>query len=102
MESWWSSYPDFLTRHVTVRGLINQRIKQSGNGTVFHDRYLIAGDEEVLISNSFNGWRTDGVTFVSLPLRGLPHRSGESGGHWMPGLHPKGFLFGRLIDGRAD
>ena len=63
MESWWSSYPDFLTRHVTARVLI----KQSGNGTVFHDRYLIAGDEEVLISNSFNGWRTDGVTFVSLP-----------------------------------
>ena len=60
---WWSNYPTILTGHVTVRELIGQ----SEHGRAFHDRYLIVGDREILISNSFTGWRKDGVTFVGIP-----------------------------------
>lgn len=62
-DVWWSNYPAFLTRHVTVRELIGQ----DEYDRAFHDRYLIAGDREILISNSFTGWRKDGVTFVGIP-----------------------------------
>ena len=60
-KQWWADYPKVLTSHVTVRELVNQRAR------AFHDRYLVAGDKEILISHSFNGWGEDGVTFVSLP-----------------------------------
>lgn len=63
VKPWWSSYPSILTNHVIVRELLTQ----SGYDTVFHDRFLITHDREILMSNSFNGWRKDGVTFVSLP-----------------------------------
>ena len=56
--------PKVLTSHVTVRELVNQRNQRA---RAFHDRYLVAGDKEILISHSFNGWGEDGVTFVSLP-----------------------------------
>ena len=36
---------------------------------MLHDRYLITHDREILITNSFNGWRTHGVTFVGLSDR---------------------------------
>ena len=62
-DVWWSNYPSFLTSHVTVRELIGQ----AEYDRAFHDRYLIAGDREILISNSFTGWRKDGVTFVGIP-----------------------------------
>ena len=62
-DVWWSNYPAFLTAHVTVRELIGQ----SEYDRAFHDRYLIVGDREILISNSFTGWRKDGVTFVGIP-----------------------------------
>ena len=60
-KQWWADYSKVLTSHVTVRELVNQRAR------AFHDRYLVAGDKEILISHSFNGWGEDGVTFVSLP-----------------------------------
>ena len=60
---WWSNYPAFLTRHVAVRELVGQ----DEHDRAFHDRYLIVGDREILISNSFTGWRKDGVTFVGIP-----------------------------------
>lgn len=63
VKAWWSSYPSILTNHVVVRELLTQ----SGHDTVFHDRFLITHDREIIMSNSFNGWRKDGVTFVSLP-----------------------------------
>lgn len=62
-DVWWSNYPTFLTRHVTVRELIGR----GEYDRAFHDRFLIAGDREILISNSFTGWRKDGVTFVGIP-----------------------------------
>jgi len=64
VKAWWSSYPSILTNHVVVRELLTQ----SEYDTVFHDRFLITHDREILISNSFIGWRKDGVTFVSLPF----------------------------------
>ena len=63
-KQWWADYPKVLTSHVTVRELVNQRNQRT---RAFHDRYLVAGDKEILISHSFNGWGEDGVTFVSLP-----------------------------------
>ena len=33
----------------------------------FHDRYLITPAGETLITNSVNGWESDGVTFDSHP-----------------------------------
>ena len=63
-KQWWADYPKILTSHVTVRELVNQRNQRV---CVFHDRYLVAGDKEILISHSFNGWAEDGVTFVCLP-----------------------------------
>ena len=61
---WQSSIPGALTNHVTVRAFF-QRSDPPQPG--FHDRYLITPDREILITNSFNGWRKHGVTFVSLP-----------------------------------
>ena len=63
MPPWRTSYPSILTRHVNMRTFIQPQAR----GRVFHDRYLITYDREILITNSFSGWRTHGVTFVSLP-----------------------------------
>ncbi len=82
---WWSRYPTIVTNHVTVRELLTPNEQQS----VLHDRYLITGDREILISNSFNGWRKDGVTFVSLPY-GVYRAEAEK--WWSLGL-------GRTLDG---
>ena len=62
-DVWWSRYPAFLTKHVIVRELI----APGEHDSAFHDRYLITGDSEILLSNSFTGWRKDGVTFVGIP-----------------------------------
>ena len=62
MKPWWSNYPPFLTNHVTIRELFKSEFESA-----LHDRYLVTAHKEILISNSFNGWRKDGVTFVSLP-----------------------------------
>ena len=62
---WWSGLPKVLTSHVTVRSFIE--ISDLGPKPGFHDRYVITPDREILITNSFNGWSTHGVTFVSLP-----------------------------------
>ena len=61
---WQSCIPGALTNHVTVRAFF-QRSDPPQPG--FHDRYLITPEREILITNSFNGWRKHGVTFVSLP-----------------------------------
>ena len=60
----FASLPKALTNHVTVRAFL-QRTDPPKPG--FHDRYLITPEREILITNSFNGWRKHGVTFVSLP-----------------------------------
>ena len=60
-QPWWASFPDFLTNHVTVRSFMHQR------WPAFHDRYLVTRDQEILFTNSFNGWHKNGVTFCSPP-----------------------------------
>ena len=60
---WWSSYPKDLTRHMHVRSFLRHPDKKPA----FHDRYLITPDRETVITHSFNGWYTDGVTFANLP-----------------------------------
>lgn len=61
--SWWSRYLRKIRANVTVRTFLNR----SDERGCFHDRYLITGRRETLITNSFNGWSRFGVTFVNLP-----------------------------------
>lgn len=56
---WWSTYPDIITAHVSVRAFLREDGRRPG----FHDRYLITSECETLITHSFNGWHKDGVTF---------------------------------------
>ena len=56
---WWSEYPKVITKHVEVRAFFDHK-----NKPWFHDRYLITPEREILITNSFNGWRKHGVTFA--------------------------------------
>ena len=86
-DVWWSNYPSFLTRHVTVRELIGQ----GEYDRAFHDRYLITGDREILISNSFTGWRKDGVTFVGIP-EGEYRAEAEKWWSLAPGMTLNGYL----------
>ena len=60
---WWTTYPRDLTHHVTVRSFLSPDGKTPG----FHDRYLITPKQETVITHSFRGWITDGVTFASHP-----------------------------------
>ena len=86
-KPWWSSYPTSLTNHVTVRALF----AQSEHRTVFHDRYLITGDVEMLMSTSFSGWHKDGITFVSLPY-GVYRAEAEKWWSLNPGMTSDGIL----------
>ena len=58
---WWSSLASMLRSHVSIRSFRNH----DGRRTGFHDRYLITPDRETIITNSFNGWAKDGVTFLN-------------------------------------
>ena len=84
---WWAKYPTFVTNHITVRELLTPNEHES----VFHDRYLITGDMEMLVSNSFTGWRKDGVTFVSLPY-GVYRAEAEKWWSLGLGMTPDGIL----------
>ena len=69
---WWSSYPNHLTAHVSVRAF------RKHDGTLgFHDRYLITPRREIIITHSLNGWPKDGVTFAGLPY-GIYRAEAES------------------------
>ena len=57
---WWTSYPRDLTQHVSVRSFLT-----ADGEPAFHDRYLITPKQETVISDSFRGWMTNGVTFAS-------------------------------------
>ena len=68
---WWSHYPKSITNHVSVRTFVKRSLKKpSRTLSGFHDRYLITPEHEVIITNSLNGWRKTGVTFIT-------HRYGE-------------------------
>ena len=58
---WWSSLASMLRSHVSIRSFRDH----DGRRTGFHDRYLITPDRETIITNSFNGWAKDGVTFLN-------------------------------------
>lgn len=60
---WWSSLPEQITTHVSVRSFLSRDGERRG----FHDRYLITPKREIIITHSLNGWQSDGVTFASLP-----------------------------------
>ena len=60
-SAWWSNYPPGLIGHATVRSFTKNDV------SLFHDRYLVTSEQEILISNSISGWDSDGVTFAALP-----------------------------------
>ena len=60
---WWSSLPEQIRAHVTVRAFL----KRDGKSAGFHDRYLITPKREIILTHSINGWHKDGVTFARLP-----------------------------------
>ncbi len=62
-QPWWSSFPSQLTTHISVRAFLKKDTQRPG----FHDRYLSTPERDTLITNSFNGWCSSEVTFVSLP-----------------------------------
>ena len=59
--AWWSNYLPGLIGHATVRGFTKN------DAPLFHDRYLITSEREILITNSISGWDRNGVTFAALP-----------------------------------
>ena len=62
-QPWWSTYPNQITGHVSVRTFRLQGANRHG----FHDRYLVTPKREFVITHSINGWPKDGVTFAALP-----------------------------------
>lgn len=60
---WWVEHVRKVRADVTVRTFVNR----SDGGGCFHDRYLITPEREILMTNPFNGWNTEGVTFVGPP-----------------------------------
>ena len=56
---------------------------------LFHDRYLITSEQEILISNSISGWDSDGVTFAALPY-GVYREEAEALWAIPVGLHNDG------------
>ena len=60
---WWTALPTHLTEHMTVRSFLKRDRKPA-----FHDRFLVTAERERLFTHSINGWKKDGVTFVTLPF----------------------------------
>lgn len=60
-SAWWSNYPPALIGHASLR------LFTKGDEPLFHDRYLITSEREILITHSINGWDSGGVTFAALP-----------------------------------
>lgn len=66
-QPWWSRYPAQVTENVCIRSFTkNGAVQPSKNGKAFHDRYLITSAGEYLMTNSINGWQSNGVTIVRL------------------------------------
>ena len=65
VRPWWTKYPKPLTNHVSVRAFFkHDRDNPDESKPGFHDRYLITPEHEIIITNSLNGWRESGVTFI--------------------------------------
>lgn len=76
LPDWWTSLPELLRGHVKIRSFVAHpdpdpsKMTSKGKSKVepgFHDRYLITNSQEVLMTNSLNGWLKHGVTFVDVP-----------------------------------
>lgn len=68
-QPWWVKYPKDITKHVSVRTFRQRDERRPGQlKPGFHDRYLITPERETVMTNSLNGWRDNGVTFISLPF----------------------------------
>lgn len=66
-QPWWVDFPKALTNHISVRTFTKHGLDKRGRVSPgFHDRYLITPEREVVITNSFNGWEKQGVTFITL------------------------------------
>ena len=81
--AWWSSYPPALIGHATVRSFTKNA------HPLFHDRYLITPEREILITNSISGWNSDGVTFAAL-LYGVYREEAEARWAMAIGKHSDG------------
>ena len=65
---WWSNYPEILSNHVSVRTFLKRNENDPNERKRgFHDRFLVTPEREIVITHSINGWRNDGVTFLSFP-----------------------------------
>ena len=91
---WWTSFPNLVTDRITVRAFVTQR----GGGRAFHDRYLIAADTEILITNSFNGWSSGGLPLLAFHTACIGPRL-RSCGHWMLVQRITAFKSERSSDG---
>ena len=60
---WWCSLPRQVIGHVSVRSFV----RRADDKPCFHDRYVVTPTREIIVTNSFNGWSTHGVTVADLP-----------------------------------
>ena len=58
-----------ISSHVQVRSfqLLTDNDRNRESTGVFHDRYLITPEQEIIITHSISGWAKNGVTFAKIP-----------------------------------
>ena len=57
---WWCSLPRQVIGHVSVRSFV----RRADDKPCWHDRYVVTPTREIIVTNSFNGWSTHGVTLA--------------------------------------
>lgn len=74
VPEWWIGLPELLRGNVKVRSFVvhPDPSKMTSKGKLkvepgFHDRYFITNSQEILMTNSLNGWLKHGITFVDVP-----------------------------------
>lgn len=85
-------YPIPMVAQAKVKSFTRRKDGRTLPG--FHDRYLITPDGETLITNSVNGWDTDGVTFHSSPYGVYKAETEEM---WFSGIGKKVELWEREV-----
>ena len=63
-KTWWTGPFRLFANDVSIRTCLT-----SDGNPAFHDRFLVTNEKEILITNSFSGWRSGGVTFASAPFQ---------------------------------
>ena len=97
-QPWWTSLPGLMTRHLRVRSF---RVPNREGGAYFHDRYVITPDREISITNSFNGWKRSGVTFIQNAF-GVYRTEAEYLWTLPEGYEGRSVLVQEIYDGSAD